>query len=66
MVSAKIENRVTGRALLITCRGLAAFLDTLPNLALSPKGRENVARRFGLREAELAAALAAYEKGRKL
>ncbi|MGY2134731.1 hypothetical protein ACW9KT_21050 [Hymenobacter sp. HD11105] len=58
------QNLVTGRALLITRRGLSVILDTLPSLDFSEKGRNNVARRFGLSDAELSAVLAAYRKGR--
>lgn len=65
MLKVPIANRVVGRALLITCRGLAAFLDTLPSLDFSESGRGNVARRFGLSEAELTAVLTVYQEGRK-
>jgi hypothetical protein len=59
------ERLVTGRALLITRPGLSVFLDTLPSLEFSDTGRENIARRFGLSDTELAAVLAAYRKGCK-
>jgi hypothetical protein len=59
------ERLVTGRALLITRRGLLSFLDALPSLDFSNTGRENIARRFGLSDTELAAVLAAYRKGCK-
>ncbi len=49
-----------GRALLATRPGLAVFLDALPSLALSATGRRNVARRFALTDAELAAVLTAH------
>ena len=64
MVKLPNENPVTGRALLITRRGLSVFLDTVPSLDFSDTGRGNVARRFGLSDAELTAVLAAYRKGR--
>lgn len=65
MLKAPTANRVVGRALLITCRGLAVFLDTLSSLDFSETGRGNVARRFGLSEAELVAVLTVYREGRK-
>ena len=65
MVKVPNANLVTGRALLMTCRGLSAFLDTLSSFDFSEKGRGNVARRFELSDAELTAVLAAYRKGRK-
>lgn len=65
MVKVPNENLVTGWALLITRQGLLAFLDTVPSLDFSDTGRRNVARRFGLMDAELSAVLAAYRKGRK-
>lgn len=65
MVKQPNENLVTGRALLITRRGLSGFLNTVPSLDFSDTGRGNVARRFKLSEAELTAVLAAYRKGRK-
>lgn len=58
------ETPVTGRALLMTRRGLLVFLDTLASLDFSAKGWGNVARRFALSDAELSAVLAAYRKGR--
>lgn len=64
MVKLPSQNLVTGRALLITRRGLSVFLDTLPSLDFSVTGRNNVARRFGLSDDELSAVLAAYRKGR--
>ena len=65
MVKLPNMSPVTGRALLMTCRGLSVFLDTLPSLDFSDTGRGNVARRFGLSDAERTAVLAAYRKGRK-
>ena len=58
-------NLVTGRALLMTRRGLLVFLATLPSFDFSDKGRGNVARRFELSDDELSAVLAAYRKGHK-
>ncbi|WP_046245553.1 hypothetical protein [Hymenobacter terrenus] len=49
---------ISGRALLATRPGLATFLAGLPHLNLSDTGRRNVCSRFGLSDAELAAALA--------
>jgi len=49
---------IAGRALLATRPGLAVFLSGLPYLNLSDTGRRNVARRFALTDAELAAARA--------
>lgn len=56
------------RALLATRPGLAVFLNTLPSLTLSATGRRNVARRFALTDAELAAVLTEAEgqKGPRL
>ena len=65
MVKLPNVNLVTGRALLMTRRGLSVFLGTLPSLDFSETGRGNVARRFGVSDAELTAVLAAYRKGRK-
>ncbi|QJX46626.1 hypothetical protein HMJ29_06610 [Hymenobacter taeanensis] len=64
MLDSPTRNLVTGRALLITRRGLSVFLDTLQSLDFSEKGRANVARRFDLSDDELSAVLAAYRKGR--
>ena len=57
-----------GRTLLATRPGLAAFLAGLPHLNLSDTGRHNVARRFTLTDAELAAvlAVAAGQHGHRL
>ena len=50
-----------GRTLLAARPGLAVFLAGLPHLNLSDTGRRNVARRFTLTDAELAAVLAVAE-----
>lgn len=53
-----VDQVALGHALLAARPGLRTCLQALPSPALSPTGRANLCRRFGLSDAELAAALA--------
>lgn len=59
------RNANAGRTHTPDRRGLAAFLNGLPSLALSPTGCRNVAARFGLTADELSTALAEARRRQK-